>query len=230
MDPEFDRYAPTYSQLLRDPIRDRFAADSDFFHRRKWMVIRDFLVRHGVSLATSNWLDVGCGRGELLRLAGHEFARAVGCDPSSKMLDAFPTVEIFKQPSPAELPFPDQSLDLVTAVCVYHHVPSQQRASLTESIYRVLKPGGVFCLIEHNPWNPVTRLIVRRCPIDVDAELLTSSAASRLLRSSDLEIVETAYLLYFPERIFKRLARVEHWLRKCPMGGQFAMFCRRPSA
>jgi SAM-dependent methyltransferase len=229
MDPEFDRYAPTYSQLLRDPIRDRFAGDSEFFHRRKWMVIRDFLARRGVPTSMSSWLDVGCGRGELLRLAGHEFARAVGCDPSKKMRETFPGVEIFEQPSAAELPFPDQSLDFVTAACVYHHVPREQRASLTKSIYRVLKPGGVFCLIEHNPWNPVTQLIVRRCPIDVDAELLTASAASRLMRSSNLEIVETAYLLYFPERVFDRMARIENWLRRWPLGGQFAMFCRRPS-
>lgn len=227
MDPEFDRYAANYSQLIRDPIRDRFAADSEFFHRRKWMVIRDFLARHGVPIAMSSWLDVGCGRGELLRLAGHEFARAVGCDPSKKMRDIFPSVDVFEQPSPTELPFPDRSFDFVTAVCVYHHIPREQRLPLTRSIYRVLKPGGVFCSIEHNPWNPVTRLIIRRCPVDVDADLVTASAAGWLMRSSDLEIVETAYLLFFPERVFERMARIENWLRRWPMGGQFAIFCRK---
>jgi SAM-dependent methyltransferase len=98
---------------------------------------------------------------------------------------------------------------------------------LTKSIHRVLKPGGVFCLIEHNPWNPVTQLIVKRCPVDLDAELLTARRATRLIRSAGLELLETAYFLYFPERLFKRMALMEHSLRRWPFGGQFATFCRK---
>jgi hypothetical protein len=29
--PEFDNYAPSYEELLQDPIRDGFAGSSDFF-------------------------------------------------------------------------------------------------------------------------------------------------------------------------------------------------------
>ena len=178
MTPEFDSYAPEYRDLLHDPIRDRFANGSQFFHRRKAVLIHDFLARLRMSVASMAWLDVGCGQGELLKIAGSAFARAVGCDPSAKMMEACAGIEMFEQLSPSELPFPDQSFDFITAVCVYHHVPCEQRAALTASIYRVLKPGGVFCLIEHNPFNPVTQIIVRRCPVDSDAELLTASTAS----------------------------------------------------
>lgn len=82
-------------------------------------------------------------------------------------------------------------------------------------------------MIEHNPLNPVTQIIVRRCPVDSDAELLTASTASRLMRSADLEILETAYFLYFPERVFNRIGWIERYLGKLPAGGQFAMFSRR---
>lgn len=82
-------------------------------------------------------------------------------------------------------------------------------------------------MIEHNPWNPVTRFIVRRSPVDIDAELLTSSAASRLVRAADLEIIETVYFVYLPESIFERMGWMEKSLRRCPVGGQFATFCRR---
>jgi hypothetical protein len=44
-----------------------------------------------------------------------------------------------------------------------------------KEIQRVLRPGGVFSLIEHNPLNPVTRLIVSRTPVDGNAKLLTAS-------------------------------------------------------
>lgn len=227
MSPEFDQYAAGYSSLLQDPIRNRFVNNSDFFHRRKWILIRDFLAQDKAAPSQLSWLDVGCGQGELLKLAGGEFARAVGCDPSTKMTEICAPVLIEQQQSPTELPFPDDCFDFVTAVCVYHHVHGDARTLLTKSIHRVLKPGGVFCVIEHNPWNPVTQLIVKRCPVDLDAELLTAPEATRLIRSAGLELIETAYFLYFPERMFKRMASIEHYLRKWPCGGQFATFCRK---
>lgn len=229
MTPEFDSYASAYRNLLDDPIRGRFASGSQFFHQRKADLIYDFLARQKISATSMVWLDVGCGQGELLRIAGNAFARAVGCDPSAKMMQACTGVEVFEQPSFTELPFPDQSFDFITAVCVYHHVPREQRAALTTSVCRVLKPGGVFCLIEHNPFNPVTQIIVRRCPVDADAELLRASTASRLMRSANLEIIESAYFLYFPERVFGHLGSMERCLRALPMGGQFATFSRKTS-
>jgi SAM-dependent methyltransferase len=227
MTPEFDSYALAYRKLLHDPIRDRFANGSQFFHRRKAILIHDFLVRQRMSVTSMAWLDVGCGQGELLKIAGSAFARAVGCDPSAKMMEACAEIEMFEQSSPTELPFPDQSFDFITAVCVYHHVPRIQRAALTASIYRVLKPGGVFCLIEHNPLNPVTQTIVRRCPVDVDAELLTRADAARLMGAVCLDPIETAYFLYMPEGTFNRIGKLEGCLRRLPLGGQFAMFSRR---
>lgn len=228
MNPEFDQYASAYSHLLQDPIRDRFASDSEFFHRRKWRLIQNFFAQQQIATSQMAWLDVGCGGGELLRLGADQFGQALGCDPSTAMIETCTSAEIYRQTSPTELPFPDASFEFVTAVCVYHHVHGEERAALTKSIYRVLKPGGVFCLVEHNPWNPVTRLIVRRCPIDVDAELLTASAASGLMKSANLVIMKMVYFLYFPGRTFKILSRIENYLGKLPLGGQFAMFCQKP--
>ena len=85
-------------------------------------------------------------------------------------------------------------------------------------------------MIEHNPWNPLTQMIVRRCPVDVDAELITASAASRLMKAAGLEVVKTAYFLYFPERIFTWIGQIENHLEKLPFGGQFAMFSRKSVA
>ena len=224
MNPEFDLYARAYSELLRDPIRDRFAGNTSFFHERKWTLIREFLADRRLDPGSLNWLDVGCGEGDLLKLAGGNFAWAAGCDPSIEMIRSCRGMETRQQPSPSELPFPDNSFDLVTAVCVYHHVHGHHRALLTDSIRRVLKPGGVFCMIEHNSWNPVTRLIVKRCPIDRDAELLSARDASAVLRSAGLEVLETAYFLYFPSQIYSRMCGVERLLRRFAMGGQFAVF------
>lgn len=228
MTPEFDSYAPEYRDLLHDPVRNRFARGPDYFHRRKARLIQDFFARQEMPAASMAWLDVGCGQGELLKMAGSEFGQAIGCDPSVRMMEACADIQVFQQTSPTELPFCDESFDFITAVCVYHHVDRAQRASLTAAVFRVLRRGGVFCMIEHNPFNPITQLIVRRCPIDVDAKLLTPIAASSLARAAGLNPVVTTHFLYLPEKAFRRIGRVEGCLRKLPLGGQFAMFCQKP--
>lgn len=224
--PEFDQYAPSYAGLLEDPMRNKFSRDPIHFHRRKALLIEKLLRGVGVAAATLRWLDVGCGQGELLELAGGKFAQAVGCDPSSGMLAADSSVKTYRQPSLVELPFADRSVDFVTAVCVYHHVHGDARTLLTREIRRVLTPGGFCCIIEHNPWNPVTRAIVKRCPVDVDAELITARETGRLLEASGFEIVSTDYFLYFPEGLFAGLGAMEHVLSKIPLGGQYALLGR----
>jgi SAM-dependent methyltransferase len=224
--PEFDQYAPSYAELLDDPLRNRFAKDPLHFHRRKWLLIEALLKRARVTLRTQRWLDVGCGRGELLEIAGSYFAQAVGCDPSAGMLSSHRSFKTYEQPSLVELPFEDNSIDFVTAVCVYHHVHPSARALLTREIERVLTPGGLCCIIEHNPWNPVTRAIVKGCPVDADADILTARTTGKLLQEAGFQPLSTDYFLYLPEKMFRRLGFLEGMLRRLPFGGQYAVLAR----
>lgn len=225
---EFDQYAPVYGDLLDDPIRNRFAQDPLHFHRRKWLLLQRLLKRADVSIAKQRWLDVGCGRGELLELAGPNFAQAMGCDPSAGMISRSDSFRRVHQPSLSELPFDDASVDFVTAVCVYHHVHGAARESLSREIRRVLAPGGLCCIIEHNPRNPLTRVIVRRCPVDVDAELLTASDTKELLLLAGFAAPRVDYFLYFPEKIFNLVGQVEGMLNGISLGGQYALLARKP--
>ncbi len=224
-EPEFDRYSAAYAELLADPMREKFARDPLYFHRRKVEVIAELLEAHRLNPARMKWLDVGCGQGDLLRLGRGLFAEAAGCDPASTMLPAGEEIPVLVQPSPEELPFEDRSMDFVTAVCVFHHVHGRARTALAREIKRVLAPGGCFCIIEHNPWNPVTRGIVKRCPVDVDAELLTAPESRRLMSSAGMTAVRTRYFLFLPEKL-RGIAGVESWLGSVPLGGQYAMLGR----
>ena len=228
LSPEFDLYAASYEALLEDPLRNRFARGAHYFHQRKWILIQDLLHRAGLNTSSLRWLDVGCGKGELLELAGSNFAWAGGCDPSAAMLDSCTHFEVRQQQSQTELPFEDGSVDFVTAVCVYHHVPRAARKLLMDQIKRVLSPGGLACVIEHNPWNPVTQAIVSRCPVDVDAELLTARNAKALMRSCGMAPLFSDYFLYLPERLYSRMASIESLLAKVPLGGQYALLARSP--
>ena len=83
----FDQLSPSYEELLRDPIRDRFTGqESGFFHRRKADLIRRFFRRRGVNTSDLRYLDVGCGKGELLGLLQSDFKQAAGCDVSEGMM------------------------------------------------------------------------------------------------------------------------------------------------
>ena len=225
---EFDEYAESYAALLDDPMRRRFTEDPLHFHKRKWDILADILLAEGKDPAKMGWLDVGCGQGDLLNLAGGQFARAVGCDPSSAMLKSTSSFEMRRQISATEIPYGNDSFDLVTAVCVYHHVHGPNRDLLTKEVMRVLKPGGLCCVIEHNPWNPVTRAIVKRCPVDVDAELMTASEASEFFRCHGFKPLRTDYFLYLPEGLYRRFGPWERHLRRIPFGGQYILTMGTP--
>jgi SAM-dependent methyltransferase len=224
--PEFDNYSDSYEELLRDPIRDRFAGSSAFFHTRKRDLVRDYFRSSGRDTKRLRYLDVGCGKGELLSLLAGDFASAAGCDPSSGMLKSTVGVEVRVQDDPSRIPFDDGQFDFITAVCVYHHVPPPARAALTLEVKRLLRPGGVFAIIEHNPWNPATRIIVSRTPVDADAILLPASETLSLMRGAGLSVDRATYFLYLPEKLYRAAGRLEHLLRRVPLGGQYALFAR----
>jgi SAM-dependent methyltransferase len=171
-------------------------------------------------------LDVGCGRGEMLRLGSAAFGEARGCDLSAEMIRAASDLNVTIQPESTRLPFEDARFDLITAVCVYHHVELAERDALTSEIARLLRPNGTACIIEHNPFNPATQWIVRRTPVDADAKLLTAGATRRLLARAGLKSAATRYFLYFPEKIYHRLRGWEGALAAVPLGGQYAVFAR----
>ncbi len=224
--PEFDNYATTYEELLKDPIRDSFAGSAAFFHLRKRDLIRDYFRRAAADTRQLSYLDVGCGKGELLSLLAGDFGRVAGCDPSAAMMDAIHGVETRVQAEAGRIPFDDGQFDFVTAVCVYHHVPIAARPTLTREVSRVLRPGGVFAIIEHNPYNPATRLIVKRTPVDADAILLAAGETQSLLRSAAFSIAATSYFLYLPESFYRLAGGLENLLRNIPLGGQYAVFGR----
>jgi SAM-dependent methyltransferase len=220
---EFDGFADSYDKMLADPLRTRFAHSSEFFHRRKLEVLISSLSTAGKSPSNLDWLDLGCGRGDLLRMGMAEFSSASGCDVSTASLKYCAGMSVRQQMQADRIPFDAQSFDLVTAACVYHHVAVSERLRLTQSVHKVLRPGGLFAVFEHNPWNPVTRAIVRRCPVDVNAILMRSSECVALLREAGFIRISLHYFLFLPEAAGRKMASLENWLRWLPLGGQYAV-------
>lgn len=224
---EFDEYSEDYEALLRDPWRERFAGKGDFFQRRKWLLLERWSARRKLNFADMAWLDVGCGRGDLLKLGQGRFRYAAGCDVAASMMPDCEGIDWRIQKSVAEVPFDAGSFDLVTAVCVFHHVREEDRHDLAAAMARTLKPGGWLCIIEHNPFNPVTQIIVRRSPVDVNAKLLTAMTARSIAKRAGLRSIATEFFLVLPKAAYVRIAPLEHACSKAPLGGQYAVFAQK---
>jgi SAM-dependent methyltransferase len=223
MSAEFDNYARDYNDLLKDPIRDRFAHDGAFFHWRKWDLLSKLLTARFGDIKKLRWLDIGCGKGELLRFGKDSLGEAHGCDPSREMLAETGDLNVVWQPGIAELPFESNSFDVVTAACVYHHMDDDSQTKLTADAFRLMRKGAIFVIFEHNPWNPATRLIVSRTPVDANAVLLTAPKTRGLMRRVGMTSVDTNFYLFFPEPIYKKIGAVERMLGWLPGGGQYAV-------
>ena len=110
--------------------------------------------------------------------------------------------------------------DLVIASCVFHHIPPQDRHTALRFCFSRLKENGHVVIFEHNPINPVTRHLVKNCPFDADAVLLSMGETTGRMRSAHLEIEVSGYCLFFPQQLAS-LRPFEKWLRWLPMGGQY---------
>jgi len=124
-------------------------------------------------------LDVGCGTGALARrLAGLGY-QVTGVDPSEGMLQVMrehsPEISAVRA-SGTELPFQDDSFDVVLSVATFHHIadPDAVRATLAE-MTRASRPGGRILIWDHNPRNPYWWRLMARVPQDTGEERLISA-------------------------------------------------------
>ncbi len=116
--------------------------------------------------------------------------------------------------------FADGSFDAALAVTALHHVPPDDWDVFVAEMRRVVRPGGLVAIIEHNPWNPLTRLAVARCPLDQNAVLLSAGRASTLLKNAGCHRLADQHFLLLPSA--SRLARrLETYSSGLPLGAQY---------
>jgi len=98
-------------------------------------------------------LDVGCGDGQVSRLAVAGGAQTVvGVDPTWNQVAVAHRRgggASFARAGAAELPFPDAAFDAVVACLVFEHI-TEVDAAIAE-VARVLAPGGRFCFFLNHP-------------------------------------------------------------------------------
>jgi SAM-dependent methyltransferase len=175
-------------------------------------------------------LDVGCGIGLTDRYLEGRVGSLTGVDVSPGVLeraeDANPWARYVLYDG-ERLPFEDGTFDLTFAVCVVQVIDPVRQPRFVSELRRVTRPGGLVVAFEHNPLNPLTRLVVRRCSFGGDAKMLSPGRLRGLFREAGLPVVERRFLLIFPSSS-KPLRRVERSLGFLPVGAQYYLAGRAP--
>lgn len=116
---------------------------------------------------TSDILDVGCGRGELLEVLREGGLKARGVDNNRILVERCQSLSLDVTESEALTylrSLPEESLNAVTALHFAEHLPFEILVQFLDEAGRTLKPGGLIILETPNPEN----LLVGSCNFYLD--------------------------------------------------------------
>ena len=109
--------------------------------------------------ADTKVLDLCCGSGQATSVLVQRFQDVTGLDASPLSLERaqknVPQAQ-YVEALAEEMPFPDNLFDLVHTSVAMHEMRPKQLRQIIQEVYRVLKPGGIFTLVDfHRPTNPI---------------------------------------------------------------------------
>lgn len=218
----FSDYINTYQREVQSSI-DFAGQDLDFFIKLKADIIIKIAEMHFDNPKSITVLDIGSGIGLTDRhLSGH-FTNLHGIDVEEDVVKKAsacnPGVK-YNLYDGLNLPFEDNSLDMVFAINVMHHVPPDNWNNFVKEMHRAVRSGGISMVFEHNPLNPLTRLAVSRCEFDRDAVLIHKKILKKIFRTSGFKSANESFILFFPFRgkIFRSTEKTLSWL---PLGAQY---------
>ena len=204
-------------------------ASHELFARAKAEELLWLATRHLGDPAGLDALDAGCGVGLTDQHLRGSFRTLTGSDISSEALETAaaenPGVR-YELAEPERQPFTDDTFDLVFTVNVLQLIQPDRQTRFLGELARVTRRGGLLAVFEHNPFNPLTRLVVRRFPSPDEIRLLSMGATKQLLRSAGVAPVDGGYLLLFPSRAGAAVT-AERALRRLPIGAQYYVAGRR---
>nr|WP_228035788.1 class I SAM-dependent methyltransferase [Oculatella sp. LEGE 06141] len=104
-------------------------------------------------------LDLCCGSGQATKYLVKRSQQVTGLDASPRSLGRarqnVPQATYVEAWAEA-MPFADQQFEVVHTSVALHEMKPTQRQQILQEVYRVLKPGGIFTLVDfHAPTNPV---------------------------------------------------------------------------
>jgi len=155
------------------------------------------ILRRNVTLADRRAVDVGCGRGAMVRAMRVSGARAIGIECAPELLAAArgadpDHAEDYLEGVGQDLPLADGAADLVCLFHSLHHIPAEVMDTALSEARRVLAPGGHLYAAE--PLDEGESHALERL---IDDETAVRAQAQRALdRALEAGFAETARIRY----------------------------------
>ena len=226
---EFDKFAAEYPDLHAANIRLSGEAP-DYFADYKIRDIAAELTRANRT-TDARVLDFGAGVGYSVPFFRRHLpgARITCLDVSRESLAIGAAKHAaqaeFRHFDGATIPYEPASFAVTLASCVFHHIPHAEHVALMREIRRVLEPGGMLFVFEHNPLNPLTRHAVNTCEFDRNAVLIRAPAMRARLLEAGFGSAHIRYRIFFPA-ILRHLRGLERYLTWLPLGAQYYVCAR----
>jgi len=216
---EFDKLSFEYENTLNRDI-SWSGENAEYFADYKAKCVKEHLGND----FKGSILDYGCGIGLVTKYLNKYFDRGrttiTGYDVSKESVKkAGEELKDINFVSDLEK-IRQGSFDVVIMANVMHHVRPEERHDFLKNISAILKKNGHILIFEHNPYNPMTRAVVKKTIIDKDAVLMTLKEMNRILNDAEIIIFKKRYIVFFP-RSLKALRFLEPFLGMIPIGAQY---------
>lgn len=222
---EFDKFADQYNATHAKNI-SIFGEKPEYFAEYKVKDILSAYEEYHNAATTPSILDFGSGIGTSVPFVRRHIpgARLRCLDISQKSLGIgrrrYADVADFVRFDGRHIPFSNESFDLVFGACVFHHIDEAEHVGILREFLRILVPGGLAIIYEHNPYNPLTYHAVKTCPFDENACLISArQIRTRFVRAGFSDSV-IRYRVFFPASL-RLLRPLERWLVHLPVGAQY---------
>lgn len=183
-------------------------------------------------------IDLGCGPAETTEYFQDRFSHIFACDYSPGMIEYAAKKNLknvtFKLCQSENLPFDANSVDAIFMYGLTHHIDSGEKIIQTfNEANRILKKGGMVAVYDFNPFNPLSRYIVKTSQIDGGVKLdgykkslfpttFFSWELISILKKAGFKIAKHEYLIFLP-KMFSALLPLERFLAKVPFGGMYSI-------
>lgn len=194
------RYIPALSFRWLTPLYDpllKWVMREETFKRR--------LVQQANIQPNMRLLDLGCGTGTLTIMLKQSApqAKIIGLDGDedvlaiarSKASEAGVDIQ-WEKGLAYDLPYPDHSFDRVVSSLVIHHLITEDKVRAFNEVYRVLRGGGEFHIVDfgppHNPYERILALFDRWLE---EAEDNARGRLPGMMQSAGLQQIEETFHL-----------------------------------
>jgi len=213
----FDKFAHDYKEILDQSLK-LGGEKGEYFTKYK----ADYVERCFGKGFAGKILDYGCGIGLLSEVLSSQFPKAIvdGFDVSIASIEHLSASLKEKGHFTSDMNLLSKDYDLIVIANVLHHIEPSEREGVIAKLYQLVKNEGKIIIFEHNPFNPMTRKIVRESPLDKGVVLLPFPETLSHLKRAGFKHLQLNYIVFFP-KFLSKLRWLEPYLSWLPLGAQY---------